>query len=206
MNLSSISFPDDPYMQDLFNQFKSEDLLITSSNPFHSLVESIISQQLSVKAADTIYKRFLTLFPTTDVTPEQLAEVPLNSLRSVGMSWSKAQYIKNIAEAIIQKQFEWSDIDKKTDEEIIHLLTQIKGIGRWTAEMFLMFTLGRPDVVSIGDVGLQNAIQRVYKLDKKPTPKHIQDLSNKWKPYRTYACKVLWRSLDTTIKQMQETD
>jgi DNA-3-methyladenine glycosylase II len=161
---------------------------------FFSLVESIISQQLSVKAGDTIMKRFLSLVGEP-VTPEAVLTVTREQLRGVGMSWNKADYVQNIARAIIEKQLDIKTLDAMTDEEVIKELTKIKGIGQWTAEMFLMFTLAREDVFSYGDVGLQNAIQQLYKLKNKPTKKQMEKISKKWKPYRTYAARILWRSL-----------
>lgn len=167
-----------------------------SNDIFFSLVESIISQQLSVKASDTIVKRFIALFPKNQITPEFTLSLTRESLRNVGMSWSKADYVQNIARAILEKKLDIANLHATSDEEVITQLTQIKGIGRWTAEMFLMFTLAREDVFSVGDVGLQNAIQTLYKLKKKPTPKQMITLSNRWKPYRTYACRILWMFKD----------
>ena len=167
-----------------------------SDKLFLSLVESIISQQLSVKAGDTIVKRFLALFPTENITPEAVLSTPRETLRSVGMSWSKADYVHNISRAFVEKQLDLANLDNFSDEEIIIELTKIKGIGQWTAEMFLMFTMAREDVFSYGDVGLQNAIQKLYKLKEKPTKKQMEKISKKWTPYRTYAARILWRSLD----------
>lgn len=171
-----------------------------SDKLFFSLVESIISQQLSVKAGDTIVKRFMALFPDGEITPKAVLSVPRETLRSVGMSWSKADYVHNISRAIVEKQLDFTNFDNLTDEEVILELTKIKGIGRWTAEMFLMFTMAREDVFSYGDVGLQNAIQKLYKLKAKPTKKQMEKFSKKWSPYRTYAARILWRSLDNEPK------
>lgn len=177
-----------------FSIEKSEEL-------FFSLVESIISQQLSVKAGDTIVKRFSALFPDEKITPEAVLLIPRETLRSVGMSWNKADYIHNIARAVVEHQLDFTKLDQLPDEEVIKELTKIKGIGRWTAEMFLMFTMAREDVFSYGDVGLQNAIQRLYKMKKKPTKKQMEKISKKWSPYRTYAARILWRSLDNEPKE-----
>lgn len=170
----------------------------TAPDPFYSLLELIISQQLSVKAADTIVQRFVDVFAEDGITPEKVLQIPLEQLRSLGISWSKAQYLKNIAEAVIAGSLKFEMLPALSDEEVITVLTAIKGIGRWTAEMFLMFTLGRPDVMSYGDVGLQNAIQRLYGFKEKPTQAEMEIISNQWKPYRTYACKLLWKSLENT--------
>jgi DNA-3-methyladenine glycosylase II len=176
-----------------FNLNKSKDI-------FFSLVESIISQQLSVKASNTIVKRFIDLFPHKKVTPEQTLQLSREQLRQVGMSWSKADYVQNIARAIIEKKLDIQHLDSLPDEEVTTQLTQIKGIGQWTAEMFLMFTLGREDIFSTGDVGLQNAIQALYKFKNKPSPKELIIISEKWKPYRTYACRILWMYKDNPPK------
>lgn len=167
-----------------------------SDTPYFSLVESIISQQLSVKAGDTIVKRFVSLFSDEKVTPEATLLLTRESLRNVGMSWNKVDYVQNVAKAVTEGTLDFKTIDSLDDESVIAELTKIKGIGRWTAEMFLMFTLGREDVFSSGDVGLQNAIQQIYSLPTRPTKVQMEQISEKWKPYRTYACKILWRSLE----------
>jgi DNA-3-methyladenine glycosylase II len=167
-----------------------------AADPFFSLTESIISQQLSVKAGDTIVNRFLKLFPEKKITPAAVITIPRETMRGVGMSWSKADYIHNIARAVINGDIDFAHLDILNNEDLIGKLTQIKGIGQWTAEMFLMFSLGREDVFSVGDVGLQRAIQKLYKFKKKPTPKQLLRISSKWSPYRTYACRLLWNSLD----------
>jgi DNA-3-methyladenine glycosylase II len=146
-----------------------------SDKPFFSLVESIISQQLSVKAGDTIMNRFITLFPDGKITPEAVLAMPREKLRGSGMSWNKADYIHNIARAVVHGNIDFTHLDSLTDEELIIKLTTIKGIGRWTAEMFLMFSLGRPDVFSAGDVGLQRAIQKLYKFKKKTNSQAISE-------------------------------
>lgn len=167
-----------------------------SDDIYFSLVESIISQQLSVKASNTIVNKFIDLFPNKKVTTEQTLRLKREQLRSVGMSWNKADYVKNIAQAINDKTLDIANLGNLSDEEVIKQLTQIKGIGNWTAEMFLMFTLAREDIFSVGDVGLQNAIQQLYKLKTKPTPNQMLRISAKWKPYRTYACRILWMYKD----------
>lgn len=167
-----------------------------ATDPFFSLIESIISQQLSVKAGDTIVKRFQGLYPSKVITPKRVLDTPRETLRSVGMSWSKADYVHNIARAVKHGDIDFAHLDRLSNEDLIKKLTEIKGIGQWTAEMFLMFSLGREDVFSVGDVGLQRAIQKLYKLKKKPTPQQLLRISRKWIPYRTYACRMLWNSLD----------
>jgi DNA-3-methyladenine glycosylase II len=159
-------------------------------------VESIISQQLSIKASDTIFSRFKKLFSKEIITPEKLIKIEDQKIRNAGISFSKIKYIKGIARAIIDKQLDLKKLDDLTDEEIIGELIKLKGVGKWTAEMFLMFTLGRTDVFSAGDLGLQNAIVKLYKLKNKPDQTILLEISNKWSPHRTIASRILWKSLE----------
>ncbi|PIQ73719.1 hypothetical protein COV58_00970 [Candidatus Roizmanbacteria bacterium CG11_big_fil_rev_8_21_14_0_20_36_8] len=162
---------------------------------FRSLCRQIISQQLSGKAADTIQTRFEELFPEKNITPETLLKIEDQTLRDAGMSWAKVSYVKNIATEILGNRIRWSDFEKFNDENIICELIKIKGIGRWTAEMFLMFTLGREDIFSHGDLGLKRGIERLYHL-KNPSPKKIETITSIWKPYRSYGSISLWQSLE----------
>jgi DNA-3-methyladenine glycosylase II len=166
-------------------------------DPFLALVESIISQQLSIKAADTIFMRFKKLFPKEIITPEKLAKLENDKLRECGISYSKINYIKGIAYAILNKQFDFNSLEKLADEEVIEELIKLKGIGVWTAEMYLMFTLGRPDVFSAGDLGLKNAMIKLYNLNKNPKKEELIEISLNWSPYRTTACRILWRIKDS---------
>ena len=161
------------------------------------LVEAIISQQLSVKAADTIYSRFLKLFKNKFPTPEQILKIDTEKLRAAGMSYSKAAYVKNIAQAFKNKQIEIEKIKQMSDEEVIVELTKIKGVGKWTAEMILIFTLSREDVFSLGDAGLKRAIKNLYGITDEA---RILELSETWKPKRSFACWYLWRSLNNNPK------
>jgi len=170
--------------------------LAKSRNPFLRLVSSIINQQLSDKAADTIFKRFQTLFPAGRITPFGIQKLTVEKIRSVGVSNSKARYILGLAEFVASGKIKFNKLDLLSDEDVILKLTEVKGIGRWTAEMFLMFALGREDVFSIGDLGLRRAIEKHYLKGKPATMKHMERISRKWSPYRTYASIVLWRSLD----------
>ena len=163
---------------------------------FQFLVESIISQQLSGKAADTITTRFKKLFPRKRFpTPADLLKTPTVKLRSVGLSGQKVKYIKELAKHIQNRNIKLHRVKSMTDQEIIEQLIKVKGIGQWTAEMFLMFSLQRPDVFSYGDLGLRNAMQKLYKLKKHPTPKQAAKISAKWSPHRTLASRYLWASL-----------
>lgn len=163
-----------------------------SDDYFVSLCESIVSQQLSVKAGDTIWKRFTGKFGNP--TPQKIFAASGQSVRDLGISWSKVSYLKNLA--TYATHFNLQELRDMPDEEVIIELTRVKGIGLWTAEMFLMFTLGRHDVFSYGDVGLKNAIKKLYNYNKDPTKKQMEKLAKKWSPYRTYAARILWRSLE----------
>jgi DNA-3-methyladenine glycosylase II len=165
------------------------------------LCGSIMSQQLSVKVADVIWKRFLLLYKPGHPTPQQIVDTPVEQLRSIGLSNAKATYVHNVARFAIEQGMEWKQLSKMTDEEIIQYLVQIKGVGRWTAEMLLMFSLGRPDVFAIDDLGIQNAMIGIYRLktgDKKKLKEALLRISKKWSPYRTYACMHLWRWKDNS--------
>jgi DNA-3-methyladenine glycosylase II len=167
---------------------------VQSTDYFYDLVETIISQQLSESAASTIFKRFKTLFKRLRFTPVAVLALRDRSIRDVGISRSKTSYIKNIAEAITSKTLELQKLESLDDHRVIEELVRIKGIGPWTAEMFLMFSLARPDVFSNSDAGLRRAIQNAYRL-KEATFGKLNTLSRRWIPYRTYACLTLWRSL-----------
>lgn len=163
------------------------------------LCGSIMSQQLSVKVADVIWKRFLALFEAGAPTPEQIVATDPTVLRSIGLSNAKASYIQNVARFAIEQGMEWKQLKKMSDEEVIIHLTQIKGVGRWTTEMLLMFALGREDVFAVDDLGIQQAMIKLYKLDtsdKKALREKMMKLSAKWSPYRTYACVHLWQWKD----------
>lgn len=169
-----------------------------SEKLYEELVESIIGQQLSGKAADTIFKRFLKLFGDNKFpTPQKLLKTDVEKLRSAGMSYSKASYIKNIAQAFKNGNLDIKILRKLSDEDVKKELTKIKGVGNWTAEMTLIFTLKREDVFSLGDAGLRRAIKNLYKIEKDAD---ILKLAEKWKPKRSYACWYLWKSLDNEPK------
>ena len=166
------------------------------TNYFLDLAESIISQQLSIKAADTIWKRFLSLFPTEHITPVDVIVIDKEKMRGCGISYQKISYIKDLAEKTSQSGILFEQFAIMTDEEIIQELIKVKGIGRWTAEMFLMFTIGRPDVFSYGDLGIRKAIQKLYDFQEVPSLKEAEKIAEKWRPYRTIACRYLWKSLE----------
>lgn len=162
---------------------------------FTDLVSSIVSQQLSTKAAATIWGRFEAIFSQKKVTPRKLLKVSNDIIRESGVSYSKIKYMKGLAELIVKKQLDLSKVYELPDEDVIVELTKVKGVGRWTAEMILMFSLSREDVFSLGDLGLRNAVAKLYGINRDDLKK-IEKLSFKWKPYRTYASMYLWKSLD----------
>jgi len=177
-----------------------------SADHFTELCASIISQQLSTKVADVIWARFVHLFSNgTDwakgqseptLSPEELLQIPDQTMRDQGISWAKIKYIKDLAQKVVDHEIDLEHIETLSDEDVIIALTKVKGIGRWTAEMFLMFALARPDIFSTGDLGLKRAIQKLYGLKAEPDEKKLLQLSKKWSPYRTYAARILWRTLD----------
>lgn len=163
------------------------------------LCASIMSQQLSTKVADVIYKRFIALYGGKEPRPQQILDTPFEQLRGIGLSNAKVSYVKNVAQFEIEKGMDPKKLRKMDNEEVIAYLTEIKGVGRWTVEMLLMFALGREDVFAVDDLGIQNAMIKLYKLDKsdkKQLREKMLKVSAKWSPYRTYACVHLWRWKD----------
>ncbi len=161
-----------------------------------ALVGAIVSQQLSTKAAATIYGRFVALFPEGEaLNAEAIAAQSDKALRSVGLSGQKVGYMRDLSARIVDGRLQLESLESLPDEGVIERLTEVKGFGRWTAEMFLMFRLHRPDVLPVGDLGIVNAIQRLYRLRKRPDAKRIQKLGEAWKPYRSVASWYLWQTL-----------
>ncbi len=167
-------------------------------DPFPALVRTITSQQLSTKAAATIHGRLLDLMPGRVPTPQAIHAMSDAQLREVGLSRQKAAYLRDLAIKSESGELPLHDLTHLDDEEVIAAITKVKGLGRWSAEMFLMFRLRRPDVLPVDDLGIVNAIQRLYGLRKKPKPDRIRKLAEPWRPYRTVACWYLWRSLENT--------
>ncbi len=163
---------------------------------FVSLCREVIGQQLAGKAAIAIFNRFTTLFPNNHPTPELVAALTEQDIRNVGASFAKARTLKDLSEKVLQKTVDLNLLDSLDNEAVVLELTKVKGIGPWTAEMFLMFSLARTDVFSPGDLGLQKGIQKLYNLSSRPNPKGAIELSRKWSPYRTFASLALWRSLE----------
>ncbi|MEO8077571.1 MAG: DNA-3-methyladenine glycosylase [Acidobacteriota bacterium] len=162
---------------------------------FTALVRAITGQQLSTKAAATIFGRLAALMPS-GLTAEGLTAVTDEQLRAVGMSRQKGAYFRDLSEKVLSGALPLESLDAMSDDEVIAALTQVKGIGRWSAEMFLMFRLHRPDVLPVDDLGIVNAVRRAYRLRKKPTADRIRKIGEAWRPYRSIASWYLWRSLD----------
>jgi DNA-3-methyladenine glycosylase II len=168
-------------------------------NYYQSLCDSIISQQLSVKAAATIERRFKELFGLTDFPPpDMILNKSVEELRSVGLSQAKANYIRDLAEHIVDGRVKFDHFDSLSNDEIIAELTDVKGIGEWTAHMFLMFCMGRLDVLPVGDLGIRNGVRNLYGLEHAATPEQIREIAVKhsWHPYESVASWYIWRSLD----------
>ena len=166
------------------------------------LMASIMGQQLSTKVAKVIYKRFLEIYGAEEPQPQQVLDTPFETLRGIGLSNAKVNYVQNVARYCIEHNITDTKLLSLPNEDIIDLLTQIKGVGKWTVEMLLMFTLGREDVFAVDDLGIQQAMVKVYKIptdDKKAVKEKMLKISSKWSPYRTYACLHLWSWKDTPV-------
>jgi DNA-3-methyladenine glycosylase II len=164
-------------------------------DPFGALMSAIVSQQLSTKAADTIFKRLSALFDGHP-TPLALAALTDTQLRGVGLSTQKLKYMRDLGARVRDGSLPLHTLDAMDDEDVIVALTQVKGIGRWTAEMFLMFRLHRPDVLPVDDLGIVKAVQKAYNLRKTPSADRLNKIGEAWRPYRSVACWYLWRSLN----------
>jgi DNA-3-methyladenine glycosylase II len=163
---------------------------------YGALVRSITGQQLSTKAAATIYGRLTALYGGRTPTPEQIIATDPDELRGVGLSRAKAAYLRDLAEHIVDGELPIDELAELPDAQVYELLTAIKGLGRWTVDMFLMFHLGRPDILPVGDLGIRKAIQTQYSLGELPNAKAIEQIAEPWRPHRTLACLYLWESLD----------
>jgi DNA-3-methyladenine glycosylase II len=171
-------------------------------NYYQELVDSIISQQLSIKAAATIFKRFVALFGETFPSPEEILTKDIDQLRSAGLSRGKATYVLDLAQRVVDGRLKFDHLDSLSNDEVSKELIAVKGIGEWTTHMFMMFCMGRLDVLATGDLGIKNGIQKLYSLDHLPTPEEIQSLAtkNNWHPCETVACWYVWKSLDNAPK------
>ena len=185
----------DSKMQNLIKEygypvFKSKD------DYFHSLMRSIVFQQLSGRVANIIYQRLINLIPNNKIIPKDILLLSNEDMKKIGLSSQKIKYINNLADYFNSNLFNSNKVKKMSNEEISRELIQIKGIGQWTIDMFLMFTLNRPDVMPYLDLGIQKGIKILYNLDHLPTKDEMKNISIKWKPYRTVACWYIWKIVD----------
>lgn len=162
-----------------------------------ALARALVAQQLSVKAAHTIFTRFLGLFPGDGFpTPDAILTVSAEQLRGVGLSRPKAAYLRDLCGRVLAGQLALDHLDEMPDDEVLATLTAVKGIGRWTAEMILIFQLRRPDILPVDDVGILRGIERAYRLRSRPSPARVLKMGEKWRPYRSVASWYIWESLD----------
>lgn len=165
------------------------------ADAYGALLRAIVGQQLSTKAARTIYLRVLDLFGGTTPTPEQLLDASEEDLRAAGLSGRKAEYVRDLAAHVLSGELELDRLERLEDEQVIEEIVAVRGLGRWTAEMFLLFHLQRPDVLSGGDLGIRKAIQVEYGLKEMPPPKRVLEIGEPWRPHRSLASLYLWESL-----------
>lgn len=167
-------------------------------NYYQELVESIVGQQLSIKAGASIRKKFVDLFGGAFPEPAAILAKNIDELRTAGLSRAKATYVRDLAQHVIDGKVKFDHIDSLTNQEVITKLTAVKGIGEWTAHMFLMFCMGRMDVLATGDLGIKNGIWKLYSMDHQPTPQEVAKIADKnhWHPYESIACWYVWQSLD----------
>lgn len=182
----------------LFSSIKELYLLekVTPDKYFEKLCGEIINQQLSDKASATIFAKFKKLYPQGKITPQHTIKLGHDQIRKAGPSNSKVKFIKGLAQKLVNEELKLEKLESLTDEEVMTRLTRVKGIGPWTAEMFMMFSLGRSNLFSYGDLGLRKAIKKLYKFKTDPTQKQMEKIVNKWSPYKSYACIILWQVLD----------
>ncbi|MDE1875128.1 MAG: DNA-3-methyladenine glycosylase 2 family protein [Patescibacteria group bacterium] len=185
----------DPILHKASLEFEIEDLK-ESDDVFRDIVWTIIGQQLSGKAADTIFGRFIALFPGRELEPRRILKLSDSAMRACGLSGAKARAIKSFAEHMITGRIDLDRLPTLSDAEVLAELTKVKGIGPWTAEMILMFSLGRADIFSAGDLGLRKGLMHLYGLKKAPSDSRIAALTSRWSPYRTYGARILWRIAD----------
>jgi DNA-3-methyladenine glycosylase II len=163
---------------------------------YGSLVRTIVGQQLSTKAASTIYARLVALFGDNPPTPDDLLAAEEARLRASGLSRQKIGYLRDLATRVQGGEVEFDTLDELPDEEVSDRITAVKGLGRWSADMFLMFHLGRPDVLPVGDLGIRRAVENLYGLPALPDADELRSLAEPWRPWRTLACLYLWRTLE----------
>ena len=159
------------------------------------LLRSVVGQQLSVKAATTIYGRLLELFGGATPPPHELLAAEPQALRDVGLSWRKVEYVRDLAEHVVSGELELDRLDQLSDEQVIAEITAVRGFGTWSAQMFLIFFLERPDVLPTGDLGIRRAVQVAYDLDELPAAAELERIAEPWRPHRSLACVYLWETL-----------
>ena len=189
----------DAKMQKLIDNYGLPDFK-PSNNYFESLMRSIVFQQLNGKVANIIYQRLINLVPINEIIPQEVLILKDENMSEIGLSKQKISYIKNLANYFNTNLFSSSQVKIMSNERIRTELLQIKGIGQWTVDMFLMFTLNRPDIIPYTDLGIRKSIKNLFKLDSLPTKNEIESLSIQWKPYRTIACWYLWKNIDNDSK------
>jgi DNA-3-methyladenine glycosylase II len=165
---------------------------------FETMVRSIVYQQVSGKAAATVFARLETALGAAGVQPEALLLLDADALRACGLSGQKSRYLRDLAEHSVRGSVQFHTLHELPDDAVIEHLTAVKGVGVWTAQMFLMFALKRPDILPTADLGIRNAMQKVYKLRQPPKPERMVRIAKPWRPYTSIACWYLWRSLDGT--------
>jgi DNA-3-methyladenine glycosylase II len=191
----------DPVMRELIDEFGPVSEVLRRrgrrpEEPYGALLRSIVGQQLSTKAARAIWERTLAIFDGRVPTPQELLAVDPEKLREAGNSRPKAAFMRSLAEHVLSGELELDRLDELSDDDISAELTAVKGLGQWSADMFLIFHLGRPDVLPVGDLGIRNAAKAAYNLRKVPSPDRLKRLARPWRPYRSLASLYLWRSLD----------
>ena len=187
----------DPILAPVIKQHRQRSLLEGPVvDPFSALVRTITAQQISTKAAATIHGRLVALMPGGVATPDALLSISDDQLRGAGLSRQKSAYLRDLGDKVSSGLLPVHSLADLTDDEVIEAIVKVKGLGRWSAEMFLMFRLRRPDVLPVDDLGIVTAIQRLYGLRTRPKPDRIRKIAESWRPYRTVACWYLWRSLE----------
>jgi DNA-3-methyladenine glycosylase II len=166
------------------------------SDPYGALLRSIVGQQLSTKAARSIYTRLTDQFDGSAPTPQQLLDADPEAIRAAGLSRPKVNYLRSLAEHVVSGELELDRLHELSDEEVEREVTAVKGLGQWTAHMFLIFHLGRTDVLPVGDLGVRRAVERAYGLEGLPSAEELERLGERWAPYRSLASLYLWESLD----------
>ncbi len=192
----------DPILRDVIDRYGPDGLNERREGGqrehYGALVRAIVGQQLSTKAAAAIYRRLADRFGGREPRPQEILDDDPEQLRAVGLSRAKVTFLRSLAEHVLDGSLELERLDRLGDEQVIAELTAVKGIGVWSAQMFLIFHLGRPDVLAVGDLGIRKSMMRAYGLEALPAPAAMEEIAECWRPHRTLACRYLWRALDAT--------